>query len=213
MKIKDVFNSIADEINLFLIKYNFVVNKNKQEFKYSHNNIVQIIRFLFHKKGDKIYLKLEIIMKLLDIENIYKSLSEINERPYLTLGNDFLILRKKENDFDYKKEPTTYLLIETNEDIENIIINFKLNFREIILPYFNENSTIEKVDYLLNRYPLKMSIHNYLYPLRANIGIIAAKLNNNPNYNQLIDIYRKEMKDAEENYKNEFFKIIDYMKN
>ena len=56
-----------------------------------------------------------------------------------------------------------------------------------------------------------MSIHNYIYPLRANIGIIAAKLNNNPNFNDLIKIYEKELDEAEENYKNEFFKLISIL--
>lgn len=211
MKIKDVFNSIVNGINPFLIEQNFICNKNKQEFKRSHNNIIQIIRFLFHKKENKIYLKLEIIIKLLDIEHIYQSVTNIDGRPYLTIGNDFLILRNKEDDFDYKKKPTTYWLIETDKDVENIIINFEYNFNETILPYFNENSKIERVDYLLNSYPLKMSIHNYLYPLRANIGIIAAKLNNNPNYEKLIKEYIKELEDAEENYKNEFQKIIEIL--
>ncbi|GEM52630.1 DUF4304 domain-containing protein [Empedobacter brevis] len=210
MNIKNVFTSIANGIAPFLIEYNFICNKNKQEFKRSNNDVAQIIRFFFHKKSDKIYLKLEIIIKLSEIENVYKSITNIEGRPYLTLGNDFLILKNKADDFCYKKKPTNYWLIENDNDIENIVNNFESHLIEIILPYFNDNSSIERVDYLLNSYPLKMSIHNYLYPLRANIGIIAAKLNNNPNYDELVDIYMKELENAEENYKNEFLKIIKY---
>lgn len=212
MNIKDVFNSTVDGISDLLIEeHNFICNKSKKEFKRLNNNVLHIIRFFYHKKDNKIYLRLEIIIKLLDIEHIYKSVTTIDGRPYLTLGNDFLILRNKKDDFDYKKNPTTYWLIENSNDLENFIFNFKSNFEEIILPYFNENSTIERVDYLLNSYPLKMSIHNYIYPLRANIGIIAAKLNNNPNFNDLIKIYEKELDEAEENYKNEFFKLISIL--
>ncbi|WP_313386252.1 hypothetical protein [Chishuiella sp.] len=212
MNIKDVFNSTVDGISDLLIEeHNFICNKSKKEFKRLNNNVLHIIRFFYHKKDNKIYLRLEIIIKLLDIEHIYKSVTTIDGRPYLTLGNDFLILRNKKDDFDYKKNPTTYWLIENSNDLENFIFNFKSNFEEIILPYFNENSTIERVDYLLNSHPLKMSIHNYIYPLRANIGIIAAKLNNNPNFNDLIKIYEKELDEAEENYKNEFFKLISIL--
>lgn len=212
MNIKDVFNSTVDGISDLLIEeHNFICNKSKKEFKRLNNNVLHIISFFYHKKDNKIYLRLEIIIKLLDIEHIYKSVTTIDGRPYLTLGNDFLILRNKKDDFDYKKNPTTYWLIENSNDLENFIFNFKSNFEEIILPYFNENSTIERVDYLLNSYPLKMSIHNYIYPLRANIGIIAAKLNNNPNFNDLIKIYEKELDEAEENYKNEFFKLISIL--
>ncbi|WP_313581440.1 hypothetical protein [Chishuiella sp.] len=212
MNIKDVFNSTVDGISDLLIEeHNFICNKSKKEFKRLNNNVLHIIRFFYHKKDNKIYLRLEIIIKLLDIEHIYKSVTTIDGRPYLTLGNDFLILRNKKDDFDYKKNPTTYWLIENSNDLENFIFNFKSNFEEIILPYFNENSTIERVDYLLNSHPLKMSIHNYIYPLRANIGIIAAKLNNNQNFNDLIKIYEKELDEAEENYKNEFFKLISIL--
>lgn len=58
-----------------------------------------------------------------------------------------------------------------------------------------------------------MCVHNYLYPLRANIAIIAAKLNKNPQYDELVAVYEKELLDAEENYKKEFYKIIDVLKN
>ncbi len=58
-----------------------------------------------------------------------------------------------------------------------------------------------------------MCVHNEMYPLRANIAIIAAKLNNNPQYDELVKTYEKELVDAEENYKIEFYKIIEVLKN
>jgi hypothetical protein len=99
-------------------------------------------------------------------------------------------------------------LIEDKSDVKKLIEVIPHYLKETILPYFEQNSSIESVDKLLNKYPREISIHNSLYPLRANLAIIAARLNNNPKYNDLLNIYQEELEEADITYKEDFEKLI-----
>lgn len=215
MKITEVKEQIVEGISKSFQKHDFKYKKQSEDFIRQINNTSQIFRLNFYRENNgTITIKPEIIIHINDIETIYKSIAYIKDRPYLTLGNYFSEIRDYDgNALNYKKKPIKYWLIEDGEDIEHLIKIIPEYLVEDILPYFESNSSIKRVDELLNEFPEKMCVHNYIYPLRANIAIIAAKLNKNPQYDELIETYEKELVDAEENYKKEFYEIIDVLKN
>lgn len=213
MTTKELSERISKGVSSFFQEHGFVFRKKDDEFVRKIDQGEQILRLFYYKKNNHLTVKPEIIIKIYEIESIYKSVAEIKYRPYLTLGNNFLEIRDYDGDeINYKKKPTKEWLIENDEDVEHLIKIIPEYLEEDILPYFDNNSSVARVDELLNKYPQKMCVHNYIYPLRANIAIIAAKLNENPQYNELVEIYEKELLDAEENYKKEFYKIVDVLK-
>lgn len=215
MRIKDTSNKIFNELIGNFEKLDFSLNRGKSEFKRNVNNCTQIFDLFFHKKANSIIIKPELRIKVHAIEDIYKSITNIKERPYLTLGNHlFEILRYIDNgtEIDDSNEEIKDWLIEDENDINKIIEVIPTYLKDTIIPYFNENSSISRVDELLNKYPTEISIHNPLYPLRANIAIISAKLNNNSSLNNLVEIYEHELQDAEISYKEEFYKIKHVLK-
>jgi len=215
MSIKEVSNQISEGVLTSFQKHGFKYRKTQEEFIRKSNNADQIFRLYYYKENDDtITIKPELIIQVKEIEAIYKSIAQIKGSPYLTLGNYFSHIRDYDgDDANYKRKPTKYWLIENDEDINHLIKIIPEYLEEDILPYFESNSSVSRVDELLNKYPEKMSVHNYIYPTRANIAIIAAKLNKNPRYEELVNIYEKRMVNAEENSKIEFYKIINVLKN
>lgn len=208
MIIKEIAQQISEGFSDHFKIYDFKFKKSTNEFFRKTDKVTQIFSMLYTKVDDYITITPELIIHIKDIEDIYKSIAQIKGRPYLTLGNNFLTLADYDgDDANYKKKPSRDWLVENDDDIKYLIKIIPSYLEKDILPYFEKNSSIERVDELLNAYPDKMSIHNYGYPLRANIAIIAAKLNNNPRYDDLVSIYETEIEDVEENYKIEFYKL------
>ncbi|PWN64106.1 hypothetical protein [Chryseobacterium viscerum] len=213
MKIKEVSQQISEGILKSFQKHGFKYRKTQTEFIRKTETSDQIFRLHYYKENDiTITIKPELIIHVHAIESIYKSIAQIEGRPYSTLGNYFSHIRDYDGDAtNYKRKPTKYWLIENDNDIQHLIKVIPEYLEEDILPYFDSNSTVSRVDELLNEYPDKMCVHNYIYPSRANIAIIAAKLNNNPHYEKLVKIYEERMEDAEENTKIEFFKLKELL--
>ena len=215
MNIKDVSNELLSRIHDNFREFNFILNKGQSEFKRKVNNCTQIVDLFFYKKGQFITIKPEIRIKEHQIEKIYKAVSQIRDRPYLTLGNHLFEIVKYIDDgkeIDESEEETRDWLIEDDNDINKLVEIIPKYLKETILPYFDQNSSVPRVDELLNKYPRQISIHNVVYPLRANIAIIAAKLNQNPKFDELVEIYDEELLDAEETYRKEFVRLKSELK-
>jgi len=201
---KELFEGIEPSFQL----NNFKLKKRSREFKREDQNISQIVDFYFVKQASLIKIKPEIRIKVKEIEDIYRAITSKENRPFRTLGNHlFEIIRYVDNGEETGKKNVYDWSVESKQDLEKLIKVIPEYLEETILPYFEENSSLARVDYLLNKYPRELSVHNYLYPLRVNLAIIAAKLNNNSKYEDLISIYEEEMEEAAEDYKEEFFKL------
>ena len=210
MNILKTSKILFDGLELSFSKYGFILNNKNREFSRSENGITQIIDFFFYKKDKHIEVKPEIRIRVEAIEKIYRAVSDTDGRPYKTIGNHlFEILRyiDKGEEIDNGNDIIYNWIIEDSEHIQKLIEVIPIYLEETILPYFQENSSVDRVDKLLNKYPHDISIHNPLYPLRANLAIIAAKLNGNREYENLLKIYHEELEEAEQTYKRDFDKL------
>ena len=209
MKIREVSSNLIESISSCIEKYGFKLNRKSNSFKRSFEEKEQIFDFVFIKERDYIKIKPEVIIKIKAIENIYKEVSNRGDI-YRTLGNDlFEILRYIDKKEETGKGEQYYWIVREQKNIDDLVRVIPEYFEETVLPYFDANSSIERVDTLLNKYPRELSIHNWLYPLRANLAIIAAKLNKNKQYDDLVNIYKEELEEAEETFKQEFNMLIN----
>lgn len=208
MKIKDVYPLLVQGIDNEIKKYGFEFKKNDKTFKRRTNNFIQIFDLLLTKTTEGITVEPNIRIKSKEIEDIYHSVAK-KEPQYFDgtscIGYNLFKIASyydegKEIDYDEQE----YYLIEEEKDIiilKNVISEKFISYG---IRYFDENTSVARIDYLLNKYPREISLHNWLYPLRACLAIIAAKLNNNPRLEELIQIYRKELVDAVYPYNEEF---------
>jgi hypothetical protein len=104
-------------------------------------------------------------------------------------------------------------LVENDNDIEILKNVIPLRFEQYVLPYFDKNCSIEAVDKLLNTNPETPVMHNWLNPMRAIMGTIAAKLVHNPEFERLLTIYGEKLRDANPAYKKEFEDLKTLLKN
>ncbi|GGB17592.1 hypothetical protein [Puia dinghuensis] len=102
-------------------------------------------------------------------------------------------------------------VIESPADVDTLVKVIPIRFKQYVLPYFNENSSVERADALLNEHPRDLSPHNWIYPLKATMGLIAARLVKNPDYYQLRSIYEEELAEANPTNKEEFEKLKVYL--
>ncbi|MGV4439634.1 hypothetical protein ACQ1PL_09075 [Ornithobacterium rhinotracheale] len=122
---------------------------------------------------------------------------------------DTLLMQKR----DYFQDINYRFVIKTDDDIAEwmkIVTDF---YSKVAEPFYNKFSTVADIDILLNSDPSKRVPE--LNDLGAHIitGLISAKLNENPNYNELRTYYEQEL---ESKFKGHFLynnckQVIDYL--
>jgi hypothetical protein len=212
MKLKEVENYLMKGMKQDFNKNRFSLNEMENSYYRHIENGLQNFYIIFSKKKYEIFVEPRWSIKLNSILDIYHKVAK-KEKKYFkytsVLENNLGELIEyvdKSNDVGAFKN--TQYLIENEDDLSKLLIVIPMQFDKYVLPYFNQNSTIERVDALLNAHPKDLSVHNWLYPLRACIAIIAAKLVNNPNYFELVAIYRQELTDAVPMFKTEFENLV-----
>lgn len=212
MKVADISKQIISGVAPIFTKYGFNVNFKQREFNREQDGCLQVFDLLFYKKGDIIEIKPEIRIKVKHIEDIYHHISIDHNDIFRTLGNDlFSIVDFYDNGRETGGSSGIKWGIKNEEGVKKLIEVIPEYFKENILRYFEENSSVAKVDELLNKYPREISIHNWLYPLRACLAIIAAKLNDNPKYDELVSVYEEELEEALESYKEDFASLKKFL--
>ncbi len=212
MKIKDVAPRMLEEIRNNISGFGFRLNKSKKCFTRSARGYKQIFTLLFHKSGENVTVEPDLDLKLHVIEDIYHKITTKDPEFFdgtSTLTNNLgRIMEYMDNGVEVNRGiPQLRYLIEDDEDIEVLIRVISEKFEKYVWPYFEANSSVERVDELLNRYPRELSIHHWLYPDRACIALIAAKLVGNPMYEDLVAIYTEELEGAVEDAKEEFSRL------
>jgi hypothetical protein len=83
------------------------------------------------------------------------------------------------------------------------------------LPFFEKYNSVHAIDKLLNTNPKEKVIYLDNLGWRINIGLIAAKLNNNPKYNELRDYYKSEVESKFQGYfmYDKCMKVINFLDN
>ena len=212
-KLKEVSLRLTENLNPIFEEQGFQLKKSeKYHFIRKEEGNAHIFDLSFYNKSKGILIKPELRIKNKEIEDIYKANTEIKGRPYKTLGNHLLEIARY---IDHGEETGNTnagqrWIVQNDEHLEKLISVIPDYLFEIMLPYFDSCSSVSKVDELLNKHPTELSVHHYLFPSRANVAIIAAKLNNNPNYTDLVDIYDERMKNSDTLFLDEYNSIKEY---
>jgi|SRR6218665_30005 len=101
---------------------------------------------------------------------------------------------------EYFKSENFRFKISTFEDLNKWKSISEKFYYEFALPFFKQYNTIESIDKLLNTHPTEKVV--YLDDLGGRIiaGLISAKLNQNPKYDELRDYYKSEVESKFQGY-------------
>lgn len=213
MKLAEVREILIGRLEKDLKEDLFFWSKNKLYFIKKDQSKTQIIDFLFAGKGTSIQVEPTIRVKINEIEEFYKPYFTRDFQYFesvQTIGNSLFKIKKfYSQGLTIDPDEVSYYLLENDNDIINTTNGLLTLVREYGYRYFNDTSNSSKVDKLLNENLREISIHYWLYPMRAIMGIIAAHKANNPKLKEYIETYRAELNDAEEFYKNEFEQVAN----
>lgn len=207
--IRDAKIKLISMIEGEVVKNGFKLNKNDNMFTRNVKDSKQIYKFYFYKSNDGVLVEPNVLIKLNSIEKIYRQVKKENYfYEQISVGTNLgKIIKHYDEGLEVDKSENIYYLITDDESILKLSNALNVYFYDYVLRYFNENSSIDRFDVLLNKQPREISIHHRHYPLRASVSLITAKLSGNPNYASLVDVYTEKMIEAVEPYKQDFEKI------
>lgn len=198
---KEIIRKVLQLLEVELESFAFKLKINQQGFFRRNGDATFFYYFLIYnelniKTGERGFLLepyADINISL--IEEYYKEVTlntELkNEWDFITIGNSIADLVANPDGINRKRNQRLNLLIFEERDIQPVVIELLKQFKQVALPYFLANNKIKRVDELLNVHPKEYSVHMYNDIFRFIKGLIAAKLNNNANFDNLMSIYNK----------------------
>jgi hypothetical protein len=114
---------------------------------------------------------------------------------------------------DYFNESNYRYRIKTIEDIKNWCKIARKFYEEYAVPFFEKYNAVDSIDKLLNDNPTEKVVYCGDLGWRIIKGLIAAKLNNNPKYNELRDYYKSEVESKFQGYfmYDKCMKVINFL--
>lgn len=129
--------------------------------------------------------------------------------------NEFIGFAIGSGTSDYFKEINFRFKIKTEEDIKEWGKIVRKFYEEYAVPFFEKYNSVDAIDKLLNDQPTEKVIYLDDLGWRIIKGLIAAKLNSNPKYNELRAYYRSEVENKFQGYfmYEKCMKTIDFLDN
>ena len=179
---------LLETLNTDLAIHGFRLQKRQDRFIRAFKNAgishFFILLFLSSEHGYRIFP--QVAIRLDAVETIFHFTSGFEKKyqPHTpTIGSNIWRILGTES----------YVRLSSWDDLEASAHTLSHLFTTFALPYFDRCSEIGTIDQTLNDRPNDYSPHRIMDYLRASTGIIAAKLNNRSNYNELVEIYRQQM--------------------
>jgi len=196
---KEVLRNVLNLLSNELSSFDFKLILKEQGFIRKEKSFIYLFFILIYDRtnidtGEKGF-KIEPFanISILDIENFYKNVTLNNylktEWDFITLGNSIAELKANPDGIHKKWNESLDLFIFYEKDIQIVSNELIKQFKNFALPYFNTNNTVKRVDQLFNEHPRRYSVHMSNDLFRFIKGLIAAKLVENPNFSQLLNIY------------------------
>lgn len=95
--------------------------------------------------------------------------------------------------------------LEASENIELVVEKLLDDFNGVCLDFFDQYSSVDAVDALLNDDPEQSCVFQLLDYSRCSHGIIAAKLNERKNYSEIAKIYADRMQNINNGFYYKWF--------
>jgi len=202
---KELIKATLELLSTDLKAYGFNPNLKEQGFLRKEKGSIHIYQFLvydrtFIKTGKKGFqIEPFVWIGISEIEKYYRAIT-LNtalkkETDFITIGNSIASILANPDGLYKKRNESLNLLLAEEWQLKEIASQLLKQFKEVAEPYCQKNSSIARVDQLLNFMPAEYKVNaaNDIY--RITRGIIAAKLNNNLSLDELVDIYERQLVD------------------
>lgn len=165
----------------------FKLQKSKEQFTRTKAGVKQhfVLDFTIY---EHLHVKPAINLRVDSVEEIFHRSSGF-EKQYQadtpTLSTSLQNLSGDTSKYEY--------VIRGVDDVYVIASQLERDFCEIVLPYLQRYSELRAVDEALNSDPEHDSVHYMMDYLRCAHGVIVACMIERPDYNDLVDLYRRRL--------------------
>lgn len=180
-------NNFQAQLSKELFQYNFKLNKQTSEFTREKKYGWDKFQLVFINMGSRWEVNFGLLMRIDMIENIYHEGLYYESKYHKTTPTIGITIEKYINDGNEYR-----LYIDTNSELDSCTDKVLQLFKSIALPFFEKYESIQKLDEAIN-VELGSSIFSGI-KYGGNLGIILAKLNNNPSFGILENKYREYYK-------------------
>jgi|SRR6218665_1400312 len=197
MNYSEVKKELKKEYEAFLKPIGYKKSRSESQgcdFKLIKNGVTQKIGYGITNYIDEFYTGGYIGLGILPIQKLQYHIEEasgVNDNYGITLGASIS---------DYMNELNYRCHIKTIEDIKEWGKTIRKFYEEYAVPFFEKYNTVEAVDKLLNENPTERVIYCDDLGWRIIKGLISAKLNQNPKYDELRDYYKSEVESKFQGY-------------
>lgn len=219
---KDVIRKIVDSLTNELEAYDFQPASLKQGFTRNTDQNIFFFQLIalnrtIIKTGAKGFLiEPYIWVNVRKVEKYYRQIT-INKElkrddDFVTIGNSVANLLANPDGLYKSKNNTLELHVFEEKDITDVAGKLLKAFKQVALSYCLKNDSVGVIDKIVNSNPGEEKVHMMNDNYRVIKGAIAAKLNNNPALDKIIQIYERQIIDDDMyNAKEEWGKLIDIL--
>jgi hypothetical protein len=211
MNFNKIKSRLLKEVGESIIADGFLFNKTTEVFEKSIPGGVALVYFLHNDFGRRIIFIPWWGVRIDRIAVIYNSITEkapeFFDDTHVLANNLGRLIDYMDNGNRKSKADEKKFVILMEDDVPTIVREIVADIRKYMIPYFEQNNTVQRVNELLNDQPADQSVHYFSYPYKVMIGLVAAKLTNNADYDRLVSIYDSELEEAADHLKREYEKL------
>lgn len=212
MNFKTIKSRLIKELGETIISKGFLFNKKPEDFEKGIPGGVASVHIHPIDYGPKIFFELSWFVRIDRMAYIYNSVAEKGEEYFAytsVFSNGFgRLIDYVDNGNRKTRADNKKYLITKEEDVPIVVEEMAEDIRKYFIPYIEQNNSVERANELLNYNPTEHpSVHHLTYPDRIMMGLIAAKLTHNPEYDRLVSIYDPEMEEVADDAKREYAKL------
>lgn len=153
-------------------------------------------------------IEFSIAIRKNEVDDIYNQFSDSNPKSFKHTRT-FLAVQYRLEGVD-KEEREFY--IKKRKNVDDALENFFEFMSTHGMAYYEKYADLKKMDEAINSDPEAPQIHIFDEMERARRGLILAKLTDNPNFEDLVDTYRKTLDGWTQIYIEEFEALIKHLK-
>lgn len=188
---KDKFLKASNEL---MSSKGFTQEDNKPRFLNNADSMIKILTFDIDTRGLRLNIKPQLLIRNNDISSLRKGFAALPHKGdhYFTVIIQQYSLAELHQRPEFK---TLAYIIKDEDTLKSSIISFKSFMNEIGFAFFDRFKTLADFDRWFSE-PILNGTYDFK---RGNIlnfaveGLVAARLNNNPNYEKLYEIWVKSI--------------------
>lgn len=212
MKSTEVKERVASGFGKLLKEDGFVYKKTKNLFLSQREEFDYFFIIEQLSWSDHFSINVHLAISQKKIENILEKII-CNVRDKYTFWQDIARIYKSPDHRQIINGNLVVLLFQ-DEDVEATVESLEGYYENIARPYFKRYESLEAIDDIMNNPPYEYCPADIGggFDNRCMKGLIVARLVNNPNYNNLLNIYDEEIKGTmnEKSIEN-YYKVREYL--